>query len=288
MQPGQFFTEYLDSIPKMKRVLHPLDYKIVEATAARVRGQAAFFALPHGGDLTSRDITSFSGELMRPPFKYVVLEYAAKGDEEIRAGYSDCPKRIVIAIDMGTHVSLLPCLFNATEGRWIPHIYMVAFDYAHTDIFSPEKGSRYIKIDLDVSLPALFKRISDGWSGTPVQLKAAAIDDLTDEINAYIDFCYVLHNNETTFADVAPDASANRKRRTMGKAPLFTYKVLTIGKPKRKSKHQGGTHASPRSHMRRGCYRTSKKGVRHWVQPCMVKGETDGFVHKDYNVVGAA
>ena len=85
---------------------------------------------------------------------------------------------------------------------------------------------------------------------------------------------------------IEPDEAKNRMRRARGKAPLFTYKVLTIGKKKRKSQHQGGTHASPRSHLRRGYYRTSKHGVRHWVQPCMVKGETPGFVHKDYKVEG--
>ena len=31
-------------------------------------------------------------------------------------------------------------------------------------------------------------------------------------------------------------------------------------------------------------YRTSKKGVRHWVQACVVKGETPGVVHKEYRV----
>jgi len=104
----------------------------------------------------------------------------------------------------------------------------------------------------------------------------------------YAGFCAAVHGHEVTFTNVEPDAATNRKRRIKGKAPLFTYKVLTIGKPKRKSKPQGGTHASPRSHLRRGCYRTSSKGVRHWVQPCMVRGATDGFVHKDYNVVGTA
>jgi hypothetical protein len=89
-----------------------------------------------------------------------------------------------------------------------------------------------------------------------------------------------------TFEDVEPDAKLNKMRRARGKTPLFTYKTLIIGRKKRKSQLLGGTHASPRSHLRRGYYRTSPKGIRHWVQPCMVKGETEGFVHKDYRVEG--
>jgi hypothetical protein len=99
-------------------------------------------------------------------------------------------------------------------------------------------------------------------------------------------FLCAINRYHTTFEDVAPPERLNRKRLKRGKVPLFTYKVLTIGKKKRKSQKLGGTHASPRSHLRRGYYRTSRNGVRHWVQPCMVKGETDGFVHKDYKVEG--
>jgi hypothetical protein len=98
------------------------------------------------------------------------------------------------------------------------------------------------------------------------------------------EFLYVVHNYHLTTEDIAASERLNRKRAKQGKAPLFAYKVLTIGKKKRKSAHRGGTHASPRSHLRRGYYRTSKNGVKHWVQPCMVKGETPGFVHKDYKV----
>ena len=107
-------------------------------------------------------------------------------------------------------------------------------------------------------------------------------------INTYLRFCVACHDYETDFTDVEPHKGRAKMRRALGKAPLFTYKILTIGKRKPKSRRLGGTHASPRSHLRRGYYRTSKTGKRHWVQPCMVKGETPGFVHKDYIVEGDA
>lgn len=39
MQPGQFFTEYLDSLPKLKKIIHIADYLIAEKTAANFRAQ---------------------------------------------------------------------------------------------------------------------------------------------------------------------------------------------------------------------------------------------------------
>jgi hypothetical protein len=286
MQPGQFFTEYLDSLPKLKKLIHPADYMITEATAARVRESGIVFVLPEGGILTDRNLKSFSGDSLRPPYKYVVLEYA-EVPGETPEGQTACPKRIVIAMDMGTHVNILPCLFNEKENRWVPHIYMGTFNYNDPNIFYVKHGLAHVRVKYDVCLPKIFEAIRWKWAGTAEALTQQIAADLRDEMNAYIDFCYVLHSNEVVFDDIEPDKAKNRFRRTRGKAPLFTYKVLTIGKKKPKSRRLGGTHASPRSHLRRGYYRTSKHGVRHWVQPCMIKGETDGFVHKDYQVVAA-
>lgn len=50
--------------------------------------------------------------------------------------------------------------------------------------------------------------------------------------------------------------------------------------------HQGGTHASPRWHERRGYWRTMKKsGKRVWVRACEVGKKSNGMVYKDYEVV---
>ena len=290
MQPGQFFAEYMDSLPKLKKLIHPADYMIATATAIRVRENAHFFALPEGGMLTTRSPTSIkpsSGDMLRPPYKYVVLEYTAvPGPAPV--GQALCPRRIVIAIDIGGEaVHILPCLFNEREQRWIPHIYMAVIKYDEPNAVYIKDNELYLTANYTYNLPKLYQAMQAQWWGDNASFTQQIANDLRDEVNAYIDFCYVLHHNEVVIDEIEPDGTKNRLRRARGKAPLFTYKVLTIGKPKRKSRHLGGTHASPRSHLRRGYYRTSRNGVRHWVQPCMIKGETDGFVHKDYQVVAA-
>lgn len=289
MQPGQFFTEYVDSIPKLKKHVHVVDYMIMEKVAERVRKEAHFFALPLNGQLTNRSsavIKPCGGEIFRPPYKFVVLEYEAASDS-VPVGMTQCPKRIVIAMDVGGEaVHLLPCLFNEKEQRWVPHIYMAAIRYDNPKAVSIMDGNLHTHATYTFNLPKLYEAMLASWGGNEVSFKRQMAIDLSDEVHAYLDFCIVLHNHEVTFDEVAPDAAKNRFRRARGKAPLFTYKVLTIGKKKRKSRHLGGTHASPRSHLRRGYFRRSKNGVRHWVQPCMVKGDTSGFVHKDYKVEG--
>lgn len=50
----------------------------------------------------------------------------------------------------------------------------------------------------------------------------------------------------------------------------------------------GGTHASPRWHIRRGHWRTLSNGRRVFVRECEVGDPARGAVWKDYNVKGAA
>ena len=55
-------------------------------------------------------------------------------------------------------------------------------------------------------------------------------------------------------------------------------------KVKPKSPSRGGTHASPRWHIRRGHWRTLVNGRRVFVREAQVGGMARGGVVKDYEV----
>lgn len=77
----------------------------------------------------------------------------------------------------------------------------------------------------------------------------------------------------------------NRKRAAKGKPPLtFDWHTITIEPPAPKSDPQGGTHASPRLHDRRGHWRKMKSGKTVWVKECKVGDASRGVVFKDYQV----
>lgn len=82
-----------------------------------------------------------------------------------------------------------------------------------------------------------------------------------------------------------PAEALNRKRQKAGKMPLVTYKTLEIIAPsgRTESVASGGTHASPRVHLRRGHIRRLSDGRTVWVQACVV-GQKHGMVVKDYRV----
>lgn len=84
---------------------------------------------------------------------------------------------------------------------------------------------------------------------------------------------------------VARKSFINRKRAAKGKGPaLFDWHTVEVAPVTQKMPHQGGTHASPRLHDRRGHWRTMRSGKRVWVRDCKVGDASRGVVFKDYLV----
>lgn len=287
MQAGKFLTEYLDAWQKTKQRVPEEDKPKAEAFNTLARREGILFALPYGGIMKERKLNKymeFNGDILRPPYPVCVFEFV--GDHRPSVPYQNrSSKRVMVAVDRGDYVEIMATAHRDMDGRWMPPPVLFQLPYDEEGIMQihPVVGlsstARVVPYMLNTCALMLYE-----CKENMERFLSNMAKDFGDELWAYLDFCRVINENHVTFDDTEPDEKLNKMRRARGKAPLFTYKTLTIGKKKRKSQFLGGTHASPRSHLRRGYYRTSQKGVRHWVQPCMVKGETDGFVHKDYRV----
>ena len=82
-------------------------------------------------------------------------------------------------------------------------------------------------------------------------------------------------------------ANKQKRDRSLSTAKLpasaDAYMTVVLDPTKRtKGKSKGGSHASPRAHERRGFWRTSKNGVKHWVAPTIVNPSAGAMVIKDY------
>jgi len=135
-----------------------------------------------------------------------------------------------------------------------------------------------------------FVLMPDSWQdlvqrlGDKQRVLASIIDDSHDEVLMAVQTCAVLNCSNVRTAEVAPTAKLNRSRMRTGKTPFFTYKVLTVEtdpSPKAQGNAQGGAHASPRMHLRRGHLRRVSERVV-WVRPAMVGAH--GLVEKDYRI----
>lgn len=75
----------------------------------------------------------------------------------------------------------------------------------------------------------------------------------------------------------------NSQRTKKGKQPLFSYWTLRLP-GNSASGNAGGTHASPRVHLRRGHVRQYAPEKYTWVEACVVGKKEAGMVDKDYAV----
>jgi hypothetical protein len=100
---------------------------------------------------------------------------------------------------------------------------------------------------------------------------------------------YVLGCSNVATVDNAAPAALNKKRAKAGKFPVVEHKTLVVmlDAQRNVNKPQGGTHASPRVHLRRGHVRKMESGRRVWVQACVV-GSKHGMVLKDYKISTAS
>lgn len=86
------------------------------------------------------------------------------------------------------------------------------------------------------------------------------------------------------YKPVVKQSFTNQRKIREGKPPIFDWVTVQIEPKQPKAQHQGGTHASPRLHDRRGHMRRLPSGKMVWVKACKVGDATRGIVFHDYEV----
>lgn len=277
-QPGAYLAECIDGLRKQRFYYSKAEYAKLDKLFRKLRAGAVVFVFDVQ-NMMYRKTDLKDGSLLRPPYPITVIEYGRGGTDPIPFGKHLSSRRFITALDMGSYVQLLNMNYDDELAVWSPPAVGLNFNYEQ-----PKKKMGFLtRAYLPEALAWNYKKLlSDGFTREWIIEQTEA--DARSDFEVYVGFCLTLAKHEVAFTDVVPDKAKNKLISARGKQPLFTYKVLTIGKKKRKSRHLGGTHASPRSHLRRGYHRISKNGVSHWVKPCAIRGATPGFVHKDYRV----
>lgn len=115
--------------------------------------------------------------------------------------------------------------------------------------------------------------------------KAISYDELMPVHRMVIATLNKLANASTGYRATPKNTFINKKRAAKGKAAIsFDWVTVEIGPKQEKTIPQGGTHASPRWHERRGHWRKHPSGKPVWVKNCQVGDASRGSVFKDYVV----
>lgn len=127
---------------------------------------------------------------------------------------------------------------------------------------------------------------NDGWKIYRKNKGQADLEEIKP-IHRMLLACMVKLNKASNGYRATPQNTfINKKRKAKGKSALtFDWHTVEITPPQEKTPHQGGTHASPRLHDRRGHWRYIKKTQKQvWVQQCKVGDASKGVIFKDYKV----
>ncbi len=135
-------------------------------------------------------------------------------------------------------------------------------------------------------LPSLFYCVADG----KIHYGPVEEDEVVEQMDAdmligFVHGWYATldHGCQAHMAEVK-DTFTNRRKIAAGKKPMYEWRTVLIEPQKPKSVHQGGTHASPRLHDRRGHLRRLKSGKNVWVRSCKVGKAELGTIFHDYEV----
>ena len=135
--------------------------------------------------------------------------------------------------------------------------------------------------------PIIIKRVGFQFTYQPVgEPEETNILTVRTYHTAALKIFYIMGCSNITTQNHPAPAALNKKRIKTGKPPLYEYKtlVLTLDAKSKPGESKGGTHSSPRVHLRRGHIRKLDDARRVWVQACVVVGSGSGMVAKDYKI----
>lgn len=124
------------------------------------------------------------------------------------------------------------------------------------------------------------------WLGYYVATQEEFSERDSDYVRWVAAFVTLLNCNNIKRINVEPPRALNKARGRRGKMPLYSYWTLDIDlASSRSGSYLGGTHASPRLHLRRGHPRQLRAGKWCWVNPHVVGKKELGIVAKDYRLI---
>lgn len=203
-------------------------------------------------------------EFTRPPYPISLFQMEESTNKNVHFFlFNECYP--------GEKVLRVVCFTHYESGQWSDH--GVVFVAAQND--NNFMYAMYKDWDLSVQLPSI--EIEKWDMSNPLCWIIEAIERI-------VELFEVLNCSNVYKEENKPPKFINAKRAAKGKIPFFSYWTVHIRQKEKSIENCGGTHASPRLHLRRGHIRRLANGVTVWVTHCLVGNKSLGIVQKDYKL----
>lgn len=264
------------------------------------------FLLPENGKF----IDDWGGGLpdkLRLPFDVTVLEYdIPDSHDDTERDMSASSRRIAVCWQDGDDVLVVPVSFSDNHKSWsitpwYARIWMIEDTAARrqevvenlsdgpTTFPKPNPSGL---VPAFTTHPLLTQMLADLIDNKLVRVESAqqiskmAMNDCVSECMAAACLIEALNCVNVETERLHPPRKVARQRERHKRQPLYSYHVLTIDQHHKDAHEaaQGGTHASPRLHIRRGHIRVMANGKRVFVRQHFVGTKDRGVVDKDYRM----
>ena len=266
------------------------------------------FILPPWGKIFEKHEMELCGEIQIPtrlPYPIVALEFPCPYDdprcEPMMPQETPCSKRIALCVEtemLDEHTIMLRHIHLDHTGA-VPGFYVFPISYSDkmklwtpppSGMFFPRGGNETMRAMKEHGLTAVLPLGVSAYKMYPPHERATRIArDVADEAFATLHLLTALAIDKGRHEVLPAPSRLNKKRAKKQRIPFYEYKVLDIvadvlaPQPAAKP-HQGGTHASPRMHKRRGHIRHLRSGRTTWVRNMIVGKPAAGTVEKEYSV----
>lgn len=270
--------------------------------------QAEKFILPSWGKIFEQHEMELCDEVQIPtrlPYPVVALEYPCPYDdprcEPMMPQERQCSKRIALCVEtevLDEQTEMLAHIHQVHTGD-MKGFYVFPISYSDdlqlwipppAGMFFPRGGNETMKAMSKHGLTAVLPLGFSAYKEYPEEQRPTRVmRDLSDEVFATLHLLTALAIDHGRYETLPAPTKLNKKRAQKGRTPFYEYKVLDIvadilqASPVSKP-HQGGTHASPRMHKRRGHIRRLRSGRTTWVRHMIIGKPGAGAVEKEYSV----
>lgn len=229
------------------------------------------FALPDEGELLNDGLKGLGNFVLHLPYPTITVEY-----------YSELGKRKVVIV--ATEDDELDCISTycivnaANRSEWIPLAICNKFKRNKGVLvdgnFAVNREQSYALKFVVQNTPDLDKACESHFKMSDISV--SKILELLEALSC--------RNVYTELLEPVSD-KANKLRIKQGKLPLYKTKILVVdSKPKEiDTTYYGGSHASPRQHLRRGHIRRYDN-YSIWINNCIVGKAENGVISKSYEV----
>lgn len=292
MKPGYHATHLIQDQKLLMRIPNGITSEDAKILADKLEGikRATKFVCPSDGRFFDDDRFDRYWQFLRLPFKEIVLEYDCGMGRYRQAFPSDvsiCLYAREIEFDGGGDGCAISVAIKdrAPNHGWVMLPSEIFLPYGldpkemESESWTPDEGPRY-KMFAPSILSKMYDKVSPEEAAESVY-KIALFESIS-----LLQFCAAMACSNVRYEEIRAPKFINSKRVARGEVPFFEYKVLTVDVSKRNERGDplGGTHASPRQHLRRGHIRRYRSGLTIWINAMTVGRAENGSVDKDYMV----